>query len=107
MSGMAVSWLVFSRKERLFKGKGAAVVFLLLAAALGHAVSTMGLSAAASLFFQALAMYAFVWAVRAILSFHSASDGAKFVAYDAVRPGDLVDRKFLFRFLADFQYDEA
>lgn len=107
MSGMAVSWLVFSGKERLFARRGAIVVFLLLFAALGYAVFKMGLSAAASLFFQALAMYAFVWAARGILSFHSTSDGAKFVAYDAVRPGDLVDKKFLFRFLADFQYDEA
>lgn len=83
------------------------MAFLGLFAAMTYLVITVGGANATRMFVQALAMYAFVWGVRSVLAFHSVCDGAQYVPYDRLRPGDMVDKKFLFRFLSDFQYDET
>lgn len=51
-------------------------------------------------------MYAVIWTIRKVLHFHSVSDGAKFVSYLDLRPGDHLEKKFLLGMLHDFQFDE-
>lgn len=46
-----------------------------------------------------------VWSVRKAFSFYAHTDGAVFLDYRSVSPGEIVDTKFLSRMLYDYQYD--
>lgn len=53
----------------------------------------------------ACVFYGMTWFVRKAFSFYARSDGALFVDYRSIVPGEIVDSKFLSEMLYDYQYD--
>ena len=107
ITGMGVSWVVFSMKDRVFSNRWKAVAAGAAFASLaGFFIWELGYRSAASLFFGASIMYSVVWIFRKTLHFYSLADGTRFVAYSDLRPGDQVEKRFLSRFLYDYRFDE-
>lgn len=107
MCGVLLSWGAFSLRNRFVtdsRAKRLAMAFVGFVAA-WFAVDWQGGSHFTLTFARAIVAYAGIWAIRSVFGFYADAEGAKFVDYRALSPGDRLDRKFLSQALYDYQYE--
>lgn len=107
LAGIGISWGTFALKKRFVTDFRAKILTLALLVSIvvwsvldwqgeAHFLKSLG---TAGIFYVA------VWSIRKAFSFYAHSDGAVFLDYRSVSPGEIVDTKFLSRMLYDYQYD--